>query len=89
MISAAHLLVFDGFADWEPAFALAELRRSGGLEVVTVGFTAAPVRSMGGIRVLPDLALAAVDPAQGAPAAPPGRGPLGRRVSARGARGVA
>jgi putative intracellular protease/amidase len=62
--SAAHLLVFDGFADWEPAFALAELRRSGGLEVVTVGFTAAPVRSMGGIRVLPDLALAAVDPAR-------------------------
>jgi putative intracellular protease/amidase len=62
--SAVHLLVFDGFADWEPAFALAELRRSGGLEVVTVGFTAAPVRSMGGIRVLPDLALAAVDPAR-------------------------
>jgi len=64
MSSAVHLLVFDGFADWEPALALAELRRSGGLEVVTVGFTAAPVRSMGGIRVLPDLALAAVDPAR-------------------------
>jgi putative intracellular protease/amidase len=60
--SAVHLLVFDGFADWEPAYAMAELRRSGGLEVVTVGFTAAPVRSMGGVRVLPDLVLAGVDP---------------------------
>jgi putative intracellular protease/amidase len=60
---AVHLLVFEGYADWEPAFAVAELRRSGGLEVVTVGFTDAPVRSMGGVRVLPDRALAEVDPA--------------------------
>jgi putative intracellular protease/amidase len=51
---AVHLLVFEGFADWEPAYAIAELRRSGGLEVVTVGFTSEAVRSMGGLRVLPD-----------------------------------
>jgi putative intracellular protease/amidase len=60
---AVHVLVFDGFADWEPAFALAELRRSGGLEVVTVGFERAPIRSMGGLQVLPDQALTEVDPA--------------------------
>jgi putative intracellular protease/amidase len=60
---AVHVLVFDGFADWEPAFALAELRRSGGLEVVTVGFERAPIRSMGGLQVVPDMALADVDPA--------------------------
>jgi putative intracellular protease/amidase len=59
-----YLLVFDGYADWEPAYALAELRRSGGLEVATVGFTSEPVRSMGGVRVVPDLALAELDPAQ-------------------------
>ena len=63
MTPAIHVLVFDGFADWEPAFALAELRRSGGLDVVTVGFGTAPVRSMGGLRVVPDRALAGVDPA--------------------------
>jgi putative intracellular protease/amidase len=63
MDPAVHLLVFDGFADWEPAFALAELRRSGGLEVVTLGFTAAPVRSMGGLRIVPDRSLAGLDPA--------------------------
>jgi putative intracellular protease/amidase len=52
-----HCLVFDGFADWEPALALAELRRSGGLEVTSVGFTSSPVTSMGGLRILPDRAL--------------------------------
>src|SRR5918999_345677 len=55
-----HILVFDGFADWEPAYALAELRRSGNYEVVSVGFTPNEVTSMGGLRVRPDLALADV-----------------------------
>jgi len=59
---AVHVLVFDGFADWEPAFALAELRRTGGLDVVTVGFTQAEVRSMGGLRVVPDRSLAGLSP---------------------------
>ena len=63
MTPAVHVLVFEGFADWEPAYALAELRRSGGLEIVTLGFTDAPVRSMGGLRVVPDRALADLDPA--------------------------
>jgi putative intracellular protease/amidase len=62
MTAAVHVLVFDGFADWEPAFALAELRRSGGLEVVTVGFDGTPIRSMGGLQVVPDRVLADVDP---------------------------
>ena len=63
MIPTVHVLVFDGFADWEPAFAMAELRRSGGLDVVTLGFSAAPVRSMGGLPVTPDRSLEGLDPA--------------------------
>jgi putative intracellular protease/amidase len=55
--SAVHILVFDGFADWEPAYALAELRRSGNRSVVTVGFDLEPVTSMGGLRVVPERAL--------------------------------
>src|ERR687896_245360 len=55
-----HVLVFDGFADWEPSYALAELRRSGNHEIVAVGFTADEVTSMGGLRVRPDRALADV-----------------------------
>ena len=62
MTRAVHMLVFDGYADWEPAFALAELRRSGGLDVVTLGFTPAPVRSMGGLRVIPDRVLTDLQP---------------------------
>jgi putative intracellular protease/amidase len=62
MSRAVHLLIFDGFADWEPALALAELRRSGKLNVVTVGFTSEPATSMGGLRVLPDLTLDRLNP---------------------------
>jgi len=57
-----HVLVFDGLADWEAGHALAELRRSGGLEVVAVGFNTDAVTTMGGLHVLPDLALSAVVP---------------------------
>ena len=59
---SVYVLVFDGFADWEPANALAELRRWGKRTVRTIGFTREPVTSMGGLRVLPDLDVGAVDP---------------------------
>lgn len=60
--SAVHLLVVPGFADWEPAHALAELRREGGYRVETVGLTREPVESMGGLRVLPTRTVAEVEP---------------------------
>lgn len=60
MAARVHVLVFEGFADWEPAHALAELRRSGHHDVVAVGFTPETVTSMGGLRVLPDRAVADV-----------------------------
>jgi putative intracellular protease/amidase len=60
---AVHVLVFEGFADWEPSYALAELRRWGKRTVVVVGFDDNPVTSMGGLRVTPERALADVRPA--------------------------
>jgi putative intracellular protease/amidase len=60
---AVYFLVVPGFADWEPAHALAELRRHGGYRVEVVGFTTAPVESMGGLRIQPNRVLAEVDPA--------------------------
>ncbi len=60
--SAVCLLVVHGFADWEPAHALAELRREGGFRVETVGLSCEPVESMGGLRVLPTRTLAEVEP---------------------------
>lgn len=59
---AIHVVIFDGFADWEPAHALAELRRWGKRTVRTVGFTGTPVVSMGGLRVMPELELPSVRP---------------------------
>lgn len=59
---AAYILVVDGFADWEPAHAVAELRREGQYRIETVGLTTEPVESMGGIRVLPSKGLDEVDP---------------------------
>ena len=57
---AVYLLAIPGFADWEPAHALAELRRHGGYRVEVVGFTEGPVESMGGLTVLPTQLLADV-----------------------------
>lgn len=60
---AVYLFVVEGFADWEPAHAVAELRRHGKYRVETVGLTSAPVRSMGGLTVLPSKTIAEVNPA--------------------------
>jgi putative intracellular protease/amidase len=57
---AIYVVIFDGFADWEPAHALAELRRWGKRTVRTAGFTGDPVVSMGGLRVMPDVELASI-----------------------------
>jgi len=60
---AVYLLVVDGFADWEPAHAIAELRRHGGYRVESVGLTKGPVASMGGLTVLPSTIITDVDAA--------------------------
>lgn len=59
---AVYLYVADGFADWEAAHAVAELRRRGHYRIETVGKTDAPVKSMGGVTVLPSVTIAKVNP---------------------------
>ncbi|MFI2783720.1 DJ-1/PfpI family protein [Streptomyces sp. ALB3] len=56
-----HLAVYDTFADCEPGFATTQLTQQGHT-VRTVGLTTAPVTTMGGMRVQPDLALGGLDP---------------------------
>ena len=56
----ACILIFDGLADWEPAYALCAIRKSGKYDVVAVGFSGDPVTTMGGLRILPDISLDAV-----------------------------
>jgi len=63
-----HLFVFNGMADWEPAFAVAGInnprfqREPGRYRVRTVGLTPAHIATMGGIRIQPDLALDDLSP---------------------------
>ncbi|WP_217143946.1 DJ-1/PfpI family protein [Streptomyces sp. AC627_RSS907] len=56
-----HLAVYDTLADWETGHATAHLARAG-YPVRTVAPTTAPVTSIGGLRVQPDLALADLRP---------------------------
>jgi putative intracellular protease/amidase len=63
-----HLFVFNGMADWEPAFAIAGInnpryqREPGRFRVSTVGATAETVTTMGGVHIQPDLALSELSP---------------------------
>jgi putative intracellular protease/amidase len=61
MRNIVYLFVFDGFADWQAALALCEIRRPGDFLLRTVALDRRPVQSMGGLTVLPDLALAEID----------------------------
>ena len=66
-----HLFVPDGMADWEPAFAVAHINRpipgmSSGYSVKTVGLDGSPVRSMGGLTIVPELGLSGLQPSDSA-----------------------
>jgi putative intracellular protease/amidase len=63
-----HVAVFDTLADWELGYATSHIQRAdwqrepGRYDVVTVGPSTAPVTTMGGLRIVPDLALADLRP---------------------------
>lgn len=60
------LFVFEGYADWEPSYAIAEINKSELYEVKTFSAGKKPVRSLGGLTILPDMSItdaAFVDPA--------------------------
>jgi putative intracellular protease/amidase len=64
-----HVAVYDTLADWETGHATAHLRNAmfhrpphTGFDIVTVAPTGAPVTTMGGIRIQPDLTLAELRP---------------------------
>jgi putative intracellular protease/amidase len=63
-----HLFVFDTFADWEPAYAVGVLNSPPApplraYQVRTVGVGAKPIRSAGGLAVVPGSPIAEVTPA--------------------------
>jgi putative intracellular protease/amidase len=66
MTGTAHVAVYDTLADWEVGYLLVELRTGRFTDepwqVVTVAASAGPVTTMGGLRIVPDLVLADLDP---------------------------
>jgi putative intracellular protease/amidase len=72
MSQTIHLFVFDGFVDSEAAFAVAGLndpafqREPGRFHVKTVALAQTPMRSVGGLAVLPDALLDTIEPADSA-----------------------
>jgi putative intracellular protease/amidase len=72
MPTTVHLAVYDTLADWETAHAVAHIndpqfqREPGRYVIRTVGADAAPVVTMGGVRVQPDMTLAELDPSDSA-----------------------
>jgi putative intracellular protease/amidase len=71
--STVHLAVHDTLADWQPGLAVAHLvghpwrqRAPGRFEVKTVGPSRDPIVTTAGIRILPDLTLDELGPADSA-----------------------
>lgn len=56
-----YLFVFNGFADWEPAYAISEINKSSKYQVVTVAMEQVPIVSMGGLRILPDITIGEIE----------------------------
>jgi putative intracellular protease/amidase len=67
-IETVHLAVYDTMADWEPGHAIAHInsqqwqRSPGRFRVRTVAETREPITTMGGVRIVPDLTLAELEP---------------------------
>ncbi|WP_342215175.1 hypothetical protein [Nocardia farcinica] len=80
-----HTAVYDTLADWEVGAAIAHInnpewqRNPGSFEVRTVGLTRDPIRTKGGVRIVPDLALGELTPEQRGRGEHPPRPPRGLR----------
>ncbi|MFI6600769.1 DJ-1/PfpI family protein [Nonomuraea sp. NPDC050536] len=64
-----HVAIYDGLADWEAGYATAHINRDlwqqrpGTFQVVTVARTFDPITTLGGNRIVPDMTLDDLDPA--------------------------
>lgn len=57
-IKEVLLVLTDRWADWEPAYAISDIRMSGLYEVKTIALDRAPKESIGGIRAEIDYTIA-------------------------------
>ena len=64
MTKAVYIFLFDGFSDWEIGYLTPELKKNQSIELYTFSKTGAAVRSMGGLKVSPDLGLEKLKPGE-------------------------
>ncbi|WP_276372760.1 type 1 glutamine amidotransferase family protein [Chryseolinea sp. H1M3-3] len=53
--SKVYVFIFDGYSDWEPPYAMAEISKSNRYQLLTVAMNNKPIRSVGGLTIIPDL----------------------------------
>ncbi|HEV3174064.1 MAG TPA: DJ-1/PfpI family protein [Actinocrinis sp.] len=95
-LKIVHVAVYDTLADWEVGHTIAHIRSAayqhspGRYDVVTVAQSSEPVTTVGGMRILPDVVLDELDPADSAMLILPGASnwnePSGNARFARAAR---
>jgi putative intracellular protease/amidase len=67
-----HLYVLEGLADWEPGYAIAGIntpefqKQPGRYRVVSVGKTRDPIKTAGGLTIVPDITLEQLEPQRSA-----------------------
>ncbi|WP_241386258.1 DJ-1/PfpI family protein [Rhodococcus sp. CH91] len=72
MTETVHVAVYDSLADWEIGYVTTAIsnpawqRQPGRYRIRTVGASREPVTTMGGLRIVPDMHLEEVDPADSA-----------------------
>jgi putative intracellular protease/amidase len=64
MSKNVYIFLFDGFSDWEIGYLTPEIRKNKDFELITFSKTGSAVRSMGGLKVSPDLSLDKLKPAE-------------------------
>lgn len=71
-LETVHVFVFDSLSDWEPGYAMAGINNPmfqltpGRYRIATVGISTKPIKTMGGLTVLPDATLDSLEPSQSA-----------------------
>ena len=53
-----YVFLFDGFADWETAYLMPELKKSETINLKTFTIDGSSITSMGGLKIIPDISLA-------------------------------
>jgi len=56
-----YVFLFDGFADWEIAYFMPELKKSEKINLKTFTIDGSSITSMGGVKITPDFSLAEVE----------------------------